>query len=104
MNISCVAFGSLFLVAGLLFGKGKLHGHLAAWKAMAPEEKAKIDIIPLCRNIGGVIALSGLIFLAKGVTTLLSDGLFVGAMVAWFILAGIDVWYISSGKRYYREG
>ena len=32
---------------------------------MTQEEKDKIKIVPLCRNIGEVIALNGLIFLLK---------------------------------------
>ena len=32
---------------------------------MTQEEKEKIKIVPLCRNIGEVIALNGLIFLLK---------------------------------------
>ena len=33
---------------------------------MPQEEKDKIKILPLCRNIGKIIVLSGIIFLMKG--------------------------------------
>ncbi len=28
---------------------------------------------------------------------------FVIAMIAWFIVAGFDVWYIEKSNRYYRK-
>ena len=61
---------------------------------------ASIKISPLCRNIGEVIALNGIIFLLKGFWSGFSDHRFVGAMIAWLCLAGFDVWYIGKRKRY----
>ena len=70
---------------------------------MPQEEKDKIKMVPLCRNIGEVIALNGLIFLSKGLWPGFSNHWFVGAMVAWLIVAGFDVWYIGKSERYYRK-
>ena len=61
-----IIFGVLFTIAGFLFACGKGHVHLKEWKNMSIEEREKIDIKPLCRNIGEVIMLNGLIFLLKG--------------------------------------
>lgn len=69
----------------------------------APEEKEKIAIVPLCRNIGEIIALNGIIFLLKGLWAGFSDHWFVGAMVAWMIIAGFDVWYIEKSQRYRKK-
>lgn len=70
---------------------------------MPPEEKEKIKILPLCRNIGEVIALNGLIFLLKGLWTGFEDQWFVAVMIAWFIVAGFDLWYIGKSDRYYKK-
>ena len=67
-----------------------LHGKICPRK-----KKEKIAIVPLCRNIGEIIALNGIIFLLKGLWAGFSDHWFVGAMVAWMIIAGFDVWYIE---------
>ena len=64
--------------------------HLSAWKNMPQPEKDKIKIRPLCRNIGEVIALNGIIFLLKGFWSGFSDHWFVGAMIAWLVVAGFD--------------
>ena len=100
MNITCIIFGTLFAVAGLLFTTGKLLPYISAWKYMPQEEKDKINVIPLCRNVGEVILLSGIIFLLKGFWPSFQDHWFTGAMIAWLIVAGLDVWFISKSKRY----
>lgn len=100
MNISCLLFGILFLTAGALFALGRLHERIAAWQKMSEAERHAVDIVPLCRNIGGMIMLCGLIFLAAGVFDGFFRHAFVWAMIAWMILSGFDVWYIEKSGRY----
>ena len=100
MDYTCIFFGVLFTIAGILFASGRGHVHLSAWKSMSQEEKDKMKIVPLCHSIGGVIALSGIIFLMKGLWAGFSNHWFVCAMIAWLIVAGLDVWYISKSSRY----
>ena len=100
MNLTCLIFGTMFSVVGALFADGKIHPHMEAWKRMPPDEKKKIRIGPLCRNIGEIILLSGIIFLFKGLCPSFRDRWFTFAMIAWLIVAGIDVWYIGRSSRY----
>ena len=100
MNFTCIFFGIIFLITGILFATGKLHEHITAWKNMPIEEKRRIKIVPLCMNIGLVIALSGVIFLINGFWSGFRDHLFVISMVAWLILAGIDLFFIEK-KHWY---
>ena len=100
MDITSIFFGILFTVVGTLFACGKLHGRIAAWKNMPEEEKARIRIVPLCRNIGEMIGLSGLIFLIKGFWPGFGDHWFVAAMVAWLVVAGLDIYYIEKTHKY----
>ncbi len=67
MDFTCIFFGFLFTFAGLWFAFGKGYLHLSLWKNMPQKEKDKLRIVPLCRNIGGIITLNGIIFLVKGV-------------------------------------
>ena len=53
---------------------------------------------PICLH-----ALNGIIFLLKGLWAGFSDHWFVGAMVAWMIIAGFDVWYIEKSQRYRKK-
>ena len=55
MDFTCIFFGFLFTFAGLWFAFGKGYLHLSLWKNMPQKEKDKLRIIPLCRNIGGII-------------------------------------------------
>ena len=80
MNLTCIFFGIIFTIAGFMFACGKGHIHFSSWKNMPQEEKEKIKIVPLCRNIGEVIALNGLIFLLKGLWTGFENHWFVTAM------------------------
>lgn len=100
MDFICVFLGILFTIVGFLFLFGKAHIHLSAWKNMPQEEKEQIQILPLCRNIGGVIILSGIIFLLKGLWVDFSNHWFMGSMVAWLVVAGLDVWYMTKSQRY----
>lgn len=100
MNFTCIFFGIVFTIAGFIFVCGKGHIHLSAWKNMPQEEKEKIKIVPLCRNIGEVITLSGIIFLMKGLWSGFEDHWFV---TAWFIVAGFDLWYIEKSSQYYKK-
>ena len=97
-----IVFGVLFTIAGFLFACGKGHVHLKDWENMSIEEREKIDIKPLCRNIGEVIMLNGLIFLIKGLCPQFSNYFFIAALFAWMIVAGIDVFYIERGQHYYK--
>ncbi len=100
MDLTCVFFGMIFIIAGALFALGKLHGRLAAWRNMPQSEKDKIKIKPLFRNIGEIIMPRGIIFLAKGLWAEFSSHMFMVTMIAWLIVAGFDVWHISKSKRY----
>ena len=103
MNITCIFFGILFTVAGYLFAYGKGHLFLSAWKQLSQEDKKKIKIIPLCHNIGAVIALNGLIFLLTGCWSEFADHWFITAIIALLIVAGFDVWYINKSNRYLNQ-
>ena len=95
-----ILFGTLFLCTGLLFACGKGHSYMPSWKTKTHEEQENIDIKPLCRNVGEVIALNSLIFLLKGLWPGFSNNYFVVAIFAWMIVAGIDVFYIERSQHY----
>jgi len=102
MDITCIIFGFIFLIAGILFAMGKLHTRIKAWQAMCQQEKEAIRIEPLCRNIGSMIALCGGIFLLGGWWESFRHSGFTIAMIAWLVIAGIDVWQIGKSGRYTR--
>ncbi|MCI6675781.1 MAG: DUF3784 domain-containing protein [Clostridiales bacterium] len=100
MKYFCIILGAAFFIFGLLFACGKIHTHLQLWKHMSVEEKEKIKIHSLCLNIGEVIMLNGIIFLLRGIFSEGSSGWFTITIVAWMIVAGFDVWFISKSKKY----
>ncbi|MGI5959132.1 MAG: DUF3784 domain-containing protein [Massiliimalia sp.] len=100
MDYTCIFFGVLFIIAGTVFALGKGHIYLTAWKNMPQKEKEKIKIGPLCRNVGEMMILNGVIFLTKGIWPAFDNRWFVWAMILWLIAAGLDVCYISKSRRY----
>ena len=100
LNIGAIFFGILFITVGLLFATGRIHSRMSIWKQMPEDEKKKINIVPLCRNIGEVILLSGILFLMDGVWPDFQEHWFTAAMIAWLIVAGLDVWFICKSDRY----
>ena len=104
MSYSSIIFGLIFLVVGFMFFMGKLHIHLKAWKNMPEDEKNKIRIKELCRNLGEVIMLSGIIFLLNGFIPSAKNHWFTIAIIAWLLVAGLDLLYIHKSKRYEKKG
>ncbi len=100
MNATCLIFGILFLVAGIVFFVGKFHIHMSAWKKMPEDEKATVNIKPLCHNIGLVIMLCGVIFLASGIWSSFKTNFFTWFMIGWMVVCVADLVYIDKGKRY----
>lgn len=103
MDFTCILFGILFSIYGILFSTGKIHVHLTAWKTMPEEEKRKINILPLCMNIGEVITGCGIIFLVRGLWQGFTMHWFTVCILLWLVIAFADILFISKSKRYYRE-
>ena len=104
MNGACLFLGILFLAAGIYFYSGKAVNHITAWKTMPEEEKRKIHIRPLCRNVGMMIATSGIIFLLSGAWYAFRTSGFLWCMVGWMVLSGADVYWIGKSGRYQSSG
>ena len=104
MNGACLFLGILFLAAGIYFYSGKAVNHITAWKTMPEEEKRKIHIRPLCRNVGMMIATSGIIFLLSGAWYAFRKSGFLWCMVGWMVLSGADVYWIGKSGRYQSSG
>ncbi len=100
MNGTCLVFGILFIGIGIAFFIGKAHTHMKAWQKMPQEEKDTVRIEPLCRNIGIVIALAGLVFLVSGLSTTFKDNCFTFGMIGWMVLCGLDLVYIEKSGVY----
>lgn len=64
MEYIYIFLGVLFIIAGLAFFFGRTHIQLFAWENMPEQGRGRI--MPLCRCIGEVIVLSGLIFPDEG--------------------------------------
>lgn len=87
MKIASILFGIIFVVIGITF----------AFKKNVDER--------LYRNVGEIIAISGIIFLINGLCPAFDKHWFTGSMIAWFVIAGLDVLYIEKGgKRNEQEG
>lgn len=102
MNITCILFGLLFIGFGILFAMGKLHEFITPWKSLSEQEKNEIAIQPLCVNIGEIIALSGIILFINGIIPEFKSHWLVISMIAWFVIAGFDLWYIEKSKKFKR--
>ena len=102
MDVTCILFGLLFLVFGILFAMGKLHEIITPWNSLSEEDRNAIAIQPLCVNIGEVIALSGIILFINGIFPGFKSHWLVISMIAWFIIAGFDLWYIEKSRKFKR--
>lgn len=103
MDMTSLLFGIIFIITGFIFAFGKVYTRLNGWKYSSQEEKNRVNIDSLCKNVGAMISLSGVIFLLKGIVERFSNSIFIWVMIAWFVIAGLDVWYISKSEHYIQK-
>ncbi len=92
--------GAVIIILGIITFIGKFHILFSDWKRMTGEEKQKIKIKPLCRNLGVMIALCGVIVLVGGLSNFFLEKMFAYFILSWFVLAAVDAWWISKSSRY----
>lgn len=100
MNPICVFLGVIFIIAGLGFARGKKYPRSSNWRNLSSKEWKETDNVPLRRNVGGVIMLSGFIFLSKGMMAGFTKKWFTIAMISWFMVAVLDLLYIEKSGKY----
>jgi formate/nitrite transporter FocA (FNT family) len=103
MNLQCIVFGIIFLLVGIAFFIGGGQNWIKAWREMPQEEKNKIRLDELSKNIGCVFLVASSIFLISGFSPEFFNAAFIWCMVAWFVLTGIDVAFITKSNRYKTE-
>lgn len=103
MNLHCIAFGLIFLVMGIAFFIGIGPNWIKSWREMSTEEKSKIRMNELSKNIGCVFLIASAIFLISGFSIEFMNVAFVWFMIAWFVFTGIDVAFIAKSNRYKSE-
>ncbi len=103
MRMICVLFGAVYIAIGLTIAFTSIYRRMDFWKKMSDEEKKKVRISPLMRNLGGMIALCGLLFLVAGLWDWFYLYAFRWAIIAWFVLGFIDAFKISKGTRYQKK-
>lgn len=100
MTYVCVFLGILSIIGGIVFAFSKIYKKMPTWQKMSNDEKKKINAELLCRNVGTMISLNGIIFILRGFCTAFSEQIFTIAIVIWMVIAVLDVYYISKSKRY----
>ncbi len=100
MNWACLAIGIIIIALGAVTFAGKFHIFFREWKRMPEDEKRKIRIKPLCRNIGAAIMICGAIILCAAFSSFFIEKMFSWFMLAWFVLCAADLWWIAKSGRY----
>ncbi|MCD8209520.1 MAG: DUF3784 domain-containing protein [Coprobacillus sp.] len=100
MNITCLAFGAVIIIFGILFFVGKLHKYFSFWKKMSFEERSKINIKAISHNIGLVLFVCGAILLAAGLWSFFYSKLFIWFMIGWVVITVMDFAYLTKSKRF----
>lgn len=98
--IFCIVFGAAFLVLGILFYVGKAMFLIPGWTQMTKQEKVEIRIVPLCKNVGSLIALSGIILLCGAAFPGFMETGLRWAMIGWLVLCVLNLLFISRSGRY----
>ncbi len=100
MNFTCAAFGIVFIAFGAGVFSGLIINHMHEWTDLSEEEKSSVRIDALCRNMGVMIMLAGVIFLVSGLFEAFRNSFFLIAMIIWFVVCAVDVYQIEKKQRY----
>lgn len=100
MAMLCYLISFVLLIVGVSFFTGIAASYIKGYANLPEEEKKKIDIKGLCRNISVLFFIAAGIFLLAGYSDVFRERYFRWFMVVWFIACGIDLWFIHKSKRY----
>ncbi len=103
MNLYCIIFGFGFLIYGIGLALGKAPKMIKALREMPEEEKSKLRIDLLGKNMACVFLSAAIIFILSGFSSAFKDAAFIWCMVAWLVGTGLDIAYISKSNRYKTE-
>ncbi|MCL1835685.1 MAG: DUF3784 domain-containing protein [Oscillospiraceae bacterium] len=98
--VICYMAAAMLLVVGVAFLTGKAPVFIKAYRLMPEEEKEKINIKPLCRNLSAAFLIAAAIFGAAGYSEVFRLIYFKWAVVGWLALCCADIAYIGKSKRY----
>lgn len=99
MNLHCIVFGIMFTLVGVFFLFGKGINHMKGFDDIPEEERKEIDLQKLGRLVARVFLSAGLIFGVAGLNQEFLHSAFKWFMIAWFVLTGITVYFLTM-KRY----
>ena len=99
-TVMCLITALLMSVVGIGFCTGKALRYIKGYQTTPEEEKSKINIKPLCRNLGAVFFIAAAIFGAAGISEIFCLRYFKWAIIAWLALGCADVLYIGKSKRF----
>lgn len=100
MNFYCIIFGVLFAAFSVAFFLGKQPKFLNLWVKTTSQESSEINIQALYKNVSLVLFLAAFLFIVSGFFQGFLDQYFIWGILAWFVLTGLDVLYISKSKKF----
>lgn len=100
MAIVCLILAGVFLLVACAFFMQIAPNWIQQYRTMPEQEKRKIRIGPLSRNIGLIFLLAAIIFAVAGISPYFKEKLFRWFMIGWMVLTGFDVYFIGKSKRY----
>ncbi|WP_018591298.1 DUF3784 domain-containing protein [Terrisporobacter glycolicus] len=98
--IVLLMFSIMFMIVSYALYTGKALKYMKSYEAMRDEDKEKIKVIPLCRNISVAIFLAAIIFFIAACSLEFRENFFQWFIVIWTIGCAIDLWYINKSKKY----
>lgn len=100
MVVACLVLSGIFFLVALAFFMQIAPNWIQQYRTMPEQEKRKIRIGPLSRNVGFIFLLASIIFAAAGISPYFKEVFFRWVMIGWMILTGFDVYFIGKSKRY----
>lgn len=103
MQLQCLIFGILFLAGGIFFFSGAAIPRMKEWKVLTEEEKKKIRVGALGKNVGIVLGTAGVLFVLAAWSRPFREQAFLWSIILWLILTGVDVYDMEKSKRYHNS-
>lgn len=101
--IICYVISLIMFVTGIMFFNTKAKEYINGYKNLSNNEKSKIDIKNLCRNISILFFLSSIIWGLAGYSEVFKRTYLVWSVLIWIVICILNIIIINKFKLYIKK-
>lgn len=98
--VFCYMVSIALFIISIVFFSGKGAAYIKGYRIMPEEEKRRINIKALCKNLGAMLFLAAVIFGIAGCFEVFKTDFLKWAVAGWMALCFADIVFMNKSKQY----